>query len=130
MGRAKQSYSWGQGRGGSCGGRGEGCRASLGASSKPKCPGQILPPGQHGAAVHRCSTDQGQRGASSRPAPAGHGKGAPKRWKLLLLTTARIKVPTTQSILAAARDRTSRGSKGGRGRLGLKPLYSCPQHLL
>lgn len=56
--------------------------------------------------------------------------GAPKRWKLLLLTTARIKVPTTQSILAAARDRTSRGSKGGRGRLGLKPLYSCPQHLL
>ena len=49
---------------------------------------------------------------------------------LLLLTTARIKVPTTQSILAAARDRTSRGSKRGRGRLGLKPLYSCPQHLL
>lgn len=90
-----------------------------------------MPPGQHRLPCTDAPPSRAREGPHPTLLLQGAARGAPKRWKLLLLlTTARIKVPTTQSILAAARDRTSRGSKGGRGRLGLKPLYSCPQHLL
>lgn len=103
-----------------------GHRASPAASNKPECPGSVLPLGQHRTGVQACSTIQGYRGPVVLPGFSGVLRGAPRRWKLLPTTKAKVATLGRHPCCCWEQDR--QGLQGGPP--GLKPLYSCPQHLL